>query len=98
MSDEKFLRIIYAVIDEINEQLDKDHRLEKSKDTVLFGQSGKLDSLGMVNFSVGLEEKVSEETGTEISLADEIMALDEDSPLKTVAGLVHYVNSIVEER
>ena len=52
----------------------------------------------MVNFIVGLEEKVSEETGTEISLADEIMALDEDSPLKTVAGLVQYVNSIVEEQ
>jgi len=97
MSDEKILNIVYAVIDEINEQLEKDQRLNKSQDTVLFGQSGRLDSLGMVNLIVGLEEKVAEETGIEISLADQMMALDEDSPLKTVAGLVQYVYSIVEE-
>jgi len=97
MSDEKILYIIYAVIDEINEQLEKDQRLDKSLDTVLFGQSGKLDSLGMVNFIVGLEEKVAAETGKEISLADQMMALDEDSPLKTVEGLAQYVYSIVEE-
>ena len=97
MSNEKILRIIYAVIDEINEQFEKNQRLEKSQDTVLFGQSGKLDSLGMVNFIVGLEQKVEEDTGKEISLADQMMNIDEDSPFRTVEGLVQYVTSIVEE-
>ncbi len=97
MSNEKILNIIYAVIDEINEQFGKNQRLKKSPDTVLFGQSGKLDSLGMVNFIVGLEQKVEEETGKEISLADQMMNMEKDSPFRTVEGLVQYVTSIVEE-
>jgi len=97
MNNEKFLHIIYAVIDEINEQFDENQRLEKSKDTVLFGQTGKLDSLGMVNFIVGLEQKVQEETGKDISLADQMMSMNEDSPFRTVEGLVLYVTSLLEE-
>ncbi|MBN2411418.1 acyl carrier protein [candidate division KSB1 bacterium] len=97
MSNEKYLHIIYAVIDEINEQLDKNQRLEKSRDTVLVGQSGKLDSLGMVNFIVGLEQKVEEETGKEISLADQMLNMGNDSPFRTVEWLAQYLSSIVEE-
>ena len=97
MNNEKVLHIIYAVIDEINEQFDENQRLEKSKETVLFGQVGKLDSLGMVNFIVGLEQKVQEDTGKEISLADQMMSMDEDSPFRTVEGLAQYVSSIIEE-
>jgi len=97
MNNEKILHIIYAVIDEINEQFDENQRLEKSKDTVLFGQTGKLDSLGMVNFIVGLEQKVQEETGKEIFLADQMMSMNEDSPFRTVEGFVLYVTSLLEE-
>jgi len=37
--------MIFSAIDEVNERLPGGERLEKSIDTTLFGESGKLDSL-----------------------------------------------------
>ncbi len=45
--EKKLTQLLFEVVDELNEQLPKDKRLEQSLNTVLFGETGTLDSLGL---------------------------------------------------
>jgi len=97
MNQEQVIQWIYAVIDELNEQLDQKQRLSKTPDTVIIGQGGKLDSLGVINFIVGLEQKVQEQTGMEMTLADRMLDTMQDNPLRTVDSLAAHIAALVKE-
>ncbi len=55
--NEKVIQAVMDAIDELNEQLPKEERLEKSVDTALFGDGGSLDSLGLVSLVTTLEPR-----------------------------------------
>ena len=57
---------------------------------MIVGAGGLLDSLGIVNFVVTLEEKVGDAIGTSIQLLEQEM-LTEGSPFRTVGALTHYI-------
>ena len=67
---EKILNSIYAALDEVNEQLPDDQQLEKSPDTVLLGESGKIESIDLVNILVATEENVEEAFRVPLSITD----------------------------
>ena len=90
-------RMLYEAIDELNLELQEERRLEKSGDTVLFGQLGRLDSLGLVRLIVGTEEKIEEELGVTIRIADERAMSEQRSPFKTVGSLIDYVSLLLSE-
>ncbi len=85
------LEIIFATIDEMNETTSADDKLEKSPETHLFGRQGRLDSLGLVNFVVSLEQNIAEEFGVAVTLADEKALSRETSPFLTVDTLSDYI-------
>ena len=87
---------IYAAVDEINRQLDPEERLEKSMDTALFGGPGRLDSLGLINFIVEVEERIAGECGVAINLADESVITRMDSPFRSIGALAAYITSLLE--
>ncbi len=89
---------VYHAIDELNAQLDGAGQLVKSQDTILAGNSGKLDSLGLVNLIVGVEEQIEERTGVLLSLADAQALAQETSPFETVGTLIEYVTAVLSER
>ena len=64
------LDIIYQSLDEVNEQLPSDQRIQKSPDTILVGRAGGLDSLGFVNFVALVEEKCAHQYGITVSLME----------------------------
>jgi D-alanine--poly(phosphoribitol) ligase subunit 2 len=88
---EKVTQVLHAAIDELNEQLPEDGRLDASDDTVLFGESGELDSLGLVNLIVMVEQRVAETLGAPITLADERAMSERNSPFRTIGTLTDYV-------
>jgi hypothetical protein len=89
------LDLIFEVIDEVNGQLPPDSRLEKAPETVVVGEGGVLDSLGVTNFLITLEEKVSTASGQSISLLRDDFLSGEDDTLRTVATINEYIlNSI----
>ncbi len=92
--NEKVTQTIYSAIDELNRLLPKP--LEKSMDTVLFGKGGKLDSLGLVNLIVVTEQRIEEEFGVAITLADERALSRENSPFRSIGTLADYISSIME--
>ena len=94
---EKVLQAIFDAIDEINEQRPEEQRLEKSADTVLFGESGTLDSLGLVNFIVAVEQRLEDVFGASLALADEKAMSLKNSPFRSVKTLAEYASSLMGE-
>jgi acyl carrier protein len=90
---EQALRIVYETIDVVNQHLPASRRLRKGPDTIIVGVAGSLDSLGIVNFIVTLEEKAGELLGTPIQLLDDTMLVERDSPFRTVATLTSYLET-----
>ena len=91
------LELIFASIDELNLDLDENEKIAKTEETSLFGSGDSLDSLALINLITIIEQKIEDETGDYISLADEkAMSLDE-SPFKTVNTLKNYINSLIND-
>jgi acyl carrier protein len=92
---ERVTQEVFRAIDEVNANLPEGRQLEKSTDTVLFGERGELDSLGLVSLIVATELQVEEAFGVSITIADEKAMSQERSPFKTIASLVDYVDSLL---
>ena len=89
--DEQVFEIVGACIRELARQLPEEQRIEALRDTVLMGDGGRLDSLGLVSLFVNIEERLSEDLGLQSDLLDIEMADDGDHPLRTVGTLVNYL-------
>jgi len=98
MERKDILDCIFDAIDAINESKEQEDRLKKTEQTILFGRDGKLDSLGLVNLIVSVEQAVSDETGLDITLADERAMSQESSPFKTVGTLCGYIVLLINEQ
>tara|TARA_B100000315_G_C14485837_1_gene545158 strand:- start:129 stop:437 length:309 start_codon:yes stop_codon:yes gene_type:complete len=96
--NERIKKVIINSIEEINQQLQKENQLEKSTNTVLFGKDGKLDSLGLVNLLVIIEQNIEDELQVIITLADERAISQRNSPFRTVETLANYIEILLEEQ
>jgi D-alanine--poly(phosphoribitol) ligase subunit 2 len=94
-NQERILRAIYNAVEEVNEQLPRGATLDKSPETILFGKSGKLDSLALVGLIVAVEQNIQEEFGTAVTLADERALSQKNSPFKTIATLSEYISLLL---
>ena len=97
VESEKIIQVIFDTVDELNEQYTEEQRLAKSIDTVLFGEGGKLDSIGVVTLIVATEQKLEEIFGISLTLADEKAMSQERSPFRTIGSLADYIEMLIEE-
>lgn len=95
--NERIVQVIFSALDKVNQELPKGQQLEKSADTVLYDDSGVLDSLGLVTLIVAIEEGIEEEFEVIVALANEKSFFQKVSPFKTVETLVGYISSLLEE-
>jgi len=93
----RVLQAVLATIDDVNEFLPSERRLERSATTQLFGERGALDSLGLVNFLVSLEGRLADEFGQPVSLVDDRALSQRASPFRTVHSLAEYATRLIEE-
>jgi len=96
MKTDNIKTIIFTTIDELNQNMIKKDQLEKSLETRLFGGNSKLDSLGLINLIVGVEEKINDEFDMAITLADERAMSQKHSPFSTVESLVKYIEMLLD--
>ena len=85
-----FEDVVYRAIDRVNELLPDSSALAKRGDEPLAGVGSKLDSMGIVNLIVAVEEEVAEKCGAQINLA-EVRANGASDPLETVGSLVEHL-------
>ena len=89
--DERILNIVFKALDELNEQL------TKSTKTVLFGNNGQLDSLGLVSLLVIIEQNIEDEFDVSITIADERAMSQKHSPFRTIGTLADYIDMLLKE-
>jgi acyl carrier protein len=95
---DKIYTSIYKAIDEVNIQLSKNEQLSKDPDTILYGDSSVLDSLGLINIIVAVEQNIADDFEKIIILADERAMSQEKSPFRTVGSLADYIELLLEEK
>lgn len=95
--EDRVTQLVLRAIDELNSSLAAEERVGPSVEEPLFGDQGKLDSLGLVNLVALTEQRIEDELGVSISLADERALSETDSPFRTVASFSRYVSMLLEE-
>ena len=84
-------KVLYDVIDKLNRQLPPDRQLDKNNNTILTGENGSLDSLGLINFIVVLEQGIEDTFRKTITLTDEQLLADTNGPFHTLGSLTEYL-------
>ena len=97
MNRQEVLAAALEAVAEYNEQLDEEHKLEVDPETRLLGKSSKLDSFGLVNLIIVVEEKLYEKFDKAITLADERAMSQEHSPFRSVQSLAEYAYTLLTE-
>ena len=93
---DRALRAVYSTIDDVNLTLPAEGRLSKSPETALFGEDGRLDSVGLINFVIAAEQKLQETFGVPLSLTGEETISRQNEVFRNVRSLVNHVVSLVE--
>lgn len=93
LSRDKAIAAIYDAIEELNPQLGE-IALDRSEETVLFGEGAALDSLNLVNLVMMVEQNIMMETGEEVLLASESAMSRKRSPYRSVKSLADYATEV----
>lgn len=88
--------VIFEVLDEINLQLPKGEKIEKTPAVVIFGNNAVLDSLGFINFIVLLEQYIENEFKRSVSLIGENTLMQESMPFSTIGSLTDYLSDLLD--
>lgn len=93
--EKKIIEVIYKTIDNINDQLNIE--IDKSYETVIIGQGGKLDSLGVFTFITELENQIENDFNLEISLINDDFLNGNTKHLENIDQLRTYLAPILEK-
>jgi acyl carrier protein len=88
---DRVIAVIFDAFDEVNQLQPDGRKLEKSKDATVLSQ---LNSLGMVNLIVAIENQIKDKFGVAISLTDEKALLA--NPFQTTTTLADYITSLLK--
>ena len=97
-TEQEAFRLVCRAIDQLNLELPPERRVEPAPEAPLFGRGGPLDSLGLVNLVVAVEQLAEDELSVSVTLADERALSRRSSPFRTVGSLANYLRERVEER
>jgi len=86
---------VYRAIDEYNRS--EDRGVQKSRDAVLLGAGGAVDSLGLVRLIMAVEQQVQDDFSTPVSLTDERAMSERNSPFRTVGSLIDFISQRLKE-
>jgi acyl carrier protein len=89
--------LVYRSVDEVNEELENEVKLEKAMDTLLYGRGATIDSMTLVSLIVAVEDALRREYGLSVTLANEKAMSMGRSPFKTLGSMIGYVTEIVRE-
>lgn len=95
---DQVLKVICDSVSDLNQQLPKEQRIAQTPATVLFGEGGKLDSLGLANFIVITEQKLNESFGSQIDLTADDPFSPATGHFRTIQSLATYVSDLVAKK
>lgn len=93
----KITQILFSVIDELNQLRPTDDHLGKDLETPLAGDSGRLDSAGLINLIALTEQKTAAEFGRPVLLTDERTLSQINQVFRTLGTLADYIHLRLNE-
>jgi D-alanine--poly(phosphoribitol) ligase subunit 2 len=94
---QKIEKTVLNAINHFNDESEIKIDLVSGLETRLFGGTGVLDSLGLVNLIVMIEEAIELDFSTSIILADEKAMSRRTSPFSSVKTLINYIEEILTQ-
>jgi acyl carrier protein len=88
--------LILDVLHMANQAREDDQQLTVSPDALLFGDSGQLDSMGLVALMIDIEDALGEAGYNVLLTAERAMSCTQ-SPFKDVPSLVTYIEDCLAE-
>ncbi len=95
---EEIIRMLFSVIDELNQLRPTEEYLEKNLETPLAGDFGRLDSAGLINLIVVTEQRAAEELGMPILLTDDRTMSQVNQVFRTLGTLADYIHLLLNEK
>ena len=96
--DAKIAQMLFSVIDELNQMRPTDDHLVKDLEMPLSGDSGILDSAGLINLIAVTEQKAAEELGRPLVLTDERTLSQVNQVFQTLGTLAEYIHQRLNEK
>jgi acyl carrier protein len=96
--DKDILAIVLDGIKSIGEMEDNPVLLNPSENLRLFGSDGVMDSMGIVMLITEIEEKIEDDLGKSITLADDRAMSQKTSPFRSVKTLVRYIQNLLKDQ
>ena len=94
----RIINSVYQAIDKINEISNDSVLIVKDINTSLYGDNSELDSLGLVNLIVVIEQIIEDDFDVILTLADERAMSQKNSPFRTIDSLVNYIEFLLNEK
>ena len=91
---DKILRLIFEVVDEINEALPEEEQILGVEQTPIFGMEAGLDSLSLLNLILGVETRLAETIGSAPNLSEVLIGNEGDDVPATLGQLATFVSEI----
>ncbi len=91
VADSRVVALVLRAVAELNQMLPDGSRLREDTSCALVQPQGPLDSLGVINLLVAVEEQVEAEFGRRPNLTEVNIAPEGSSPLSTVGSLAKFV-------
>ena len=98
VDDSQLLLLVYSVMKKMNLYLPQDRQLNCQPEFVLFGDSGTLDSLGLANFIVGIEEVVESNLNCSLALSDHDFGTIFENNVVSVREFANFLNLRLQEK
>ncbi|NCB38755.1 MAG: hypothetical protein EOM80_08295 [Erysipelotrichia bacterium] len=94
----KITELILESLKELNQLLPPDQQLPLSPETKLFGSEGLLDSLGLINLVVILEERIYNEFNVEVTISGDLSTLQQDNTFKNIQTLSEHITRTMQNK
>lgn len=88
----KITQMLFSVIDELNQLRPPDEHLAKDLETPIAGDSGRLDSAGLINLIAVTEQKAAAELGRPLLLTDDRTLSQINEVFRTLGTLADYIH------
>ena len=93
----KIVEAILEVVDSFNEELPESGRILRAPDAPLYGKNAPLDSIGLVNIVIRIEEIIEDRFNKRVTIADEKALSQKQSPFRSVDSMATYIEILLND-
>ncbi len=94
---EQIKEILKDAIEELNEQLDDNEKVEFNENTRFIGSQAALDSISFVTLISIIEDLLEEKMGVTVQLVNEKAFSSKRSPFYSIETMTQYMEDLIKE-